>query len=81
MIEADEVCGELLALPFTLLIVLHRLHEVRLPIEDLRNNPSVFTPNWVFRHHRRWWVHRAISFPWFFGCVYGLFLLCAATTN
>lgn len=58
---------------------LYRLHEMRLPIEDLRNTPPVFTPNWAFRQHRQWWAHRAVSFPWFFGCVYGLFLLWAAT--
>ncbi|SDH69283.1 MULTISPECIES: hypothetical protein [unclassified Nitrosomonas] len=58
---------------------LYRLHEMQLPIEDLRNEPSVFRPNWAFRQRRQWWAHRAVSFPWFFGCVYGLFLLWAAT--
>lgn len=58
---------------------LHRLHETKLPIEDFSNAPPVFIPNWAFRQHRRWWAHRAISFPWFFGCVYSLFLLWAVT--
>jgi hypothetical protein len=51
---------------------LHKLHETQQPIEDLSNEPPVFKPNWAFRQHRQWWAHRAVSFPWFFGCVYGL---------
>lgn len=62
-----------------LLTGLHRLHETQQPIEDLRNKPPVFKPNWAFRQHRQWWAHRAISFPWFFGCVYGLFFIWAVT--
>lgn len=58
---------------------LYRLHETQQPIEDRQNDPQVFTPNWAFRQHRQWWAHRAVSFPWFFGCVYGLFLLWALT--
>ncbi|SDW04369.1 hypothetical protein [Nitrosomonas communis] len=58
---------------------LYRLDEMRLPIEDVRNNPPIFAPNWAFRQRRQWWARRAISFPWFFGCVYGLFLLWATT--
>lgn len=58
---------------------LYRLHETRQPIEDLRNEPPAFKPNWAFRQHRQWWAHRAVSFPWFFGCVYGLFLIWAVT--
>lgn len=58
---------------------LYRLHETRQPIEDQRNDPPVFVPNWAFRQHRQWWAHRAVSFPWFFGCVYGVFLLWALT--
>ncbi|MGA6829331.1 hypothetical protein ACO9S2_17205 [Nitrospira sp. NS4] len=60
-----------------LLTGLHQLHESRQPIENLRNEPTVFTPNWAFRQHRQWWAHRAVSFPWFFGCVYGVFLIWA----
>ena len=62
-----------------LLTTVYRLHEARQPIEDYRNQPPVFEPNWAFRQHRQWWAHRAVSFPWFFGSVYGLFLLWAAT--
>lgn len=54
---------------------LYRLHEARQPVEDLRNEPPVFKPNWAFRQHRQWWAHRSVSFPWFFGAVYGLFLI------
>jgi hypothetical protein len=58
---------------------LYRLHEARQPVEDLRNEPPVFKPNWAFRQHRQWWGHRSVSFPWFFGCVYGLFFIWALT--
>ena len=58
---------------------LYQLHEARRPIEDHRNEPPVFKPNWAFRQHRQWWAHRAVSFPWFFGSVYGLFFLWATT--
>jgi hypothetical protein len=58
---------------------LDRLHEARQPIEDRRNDPPVFKPNWAFRQHRQWWAHRAVSFPWFFGFVYGVFLVWAVT--
>jgi hypothetical protein len=56
---------------------LYRLHEARQPVEGLRNEPPVFKPNWAFRQHRQWWAHRSVSFPWFFGAVYGLFLIWA----
>jgi hypothetical protein len=56
---------------------LYQLHETRKSIENQENEPTVFTPNWAFRQHRQWWAHRAISFPWFFGCVYGVFLIWA----
>lgn len=58
---------------------LYRLHETQQMIEDPRNEPPVFKPNWAFRQHRQWWAHRAVSFPWFFGCVYGLFFIWAVT--
>jgi hypothetical protein len=62
-----------------LIMGLYRLHETRQMIEDPRNEPPVFKPNWAFRQHRQWWAHRAVSFPWFFGCVYGLFFIWAVT--
>lgn len=58
-----------------LVTALYQLHETRQPIEDPRNVPPVFVPNWAFRQHRQWWAHRAVSFPWFFGSVYGAFLV------
>ena len=58
---------------------LRRLHEIRQPIEDQRNEPTVFEPNWAFRQHRQWWAHRAISFPWFFGSVYAVLLVWSVT--
>lgn len=62
-----------------LLTSIYQLHETRQSIEDRRNEPPVFQPNWAFRQHRQWWAHRAISFPWFFGFVYCAFLLWVAT--
>jgi hypothetical protein len=58
---------------------LYQLHETRKPIQDPRNEPPVFLPNWAFRQHRQWWAHRAVSFPWFFGSVYGVFFVWAGT--
>ena len=55
----------------------YHLHEAQRPIEDARNQPPLFEPAWAFRQHRGWWAHRAVSFPWFFGLVYSLFLLWA----
>ena len=62
-----------------LMTCLRLLHEVRQPIVDRRNEPTVFEPNWAFRQHRQWWAHRAISFPWFFGSVYALLLVWSVT--
>lgn len=58
---------------------LYRLREHRETIVDETNEPRLFEPSWAFRQHRQWWAHRAISFPWFFGTVYGLFLLWGLT--
>lgn len=58
---------------------LYRLREHRETIVDQSNEPNAFEPSWAFRQHRQWWAHRAISFPWFFGTVYGLFLLWGVT--
>jgi hypothetical protein len=60
-----------------LLTSAYQLHETRQSIEDPDNEPPVFEPNWAFRQHRQWWAHRAVSFPWFFGSVYSLFLIWA----
>ncbi len=62
-----------------LMTSLRQLHEIQHPIEDQRNEPTVFVPNWAFRQHRQWWAHRAISFPWFFGSVYTLLLVYSVT--
>lgn len=58
---------------------LYRLREHRETIVDQSNEPRSFEPPWAFRRHRQWWAHRAVSFPWFFGTVYGLFLLWGLT--
>ncbi|HXZ84701.1 MAG TPA: hypothetical protein VEI82_04340 [Myxococcota bacterium] len=57
---------------------IYQLHERRLPVRDPRNEPQVFEPNWAFRQRRRWWAHRAVSFPFFFACVYAVFLFWTA---
>lgn len=44
-------------------------------LKDDRNIPPAFYPNWALRVHRQWWARRAVSFPLFFGIIYGLFLL------
>ena len=51
------------------------LREQHEPLSEPDNEPPLFAPNWAFRTHRQWWAHRAVSFPLFFGSVYGLFLL------
>ena len=58
---------------------LYRLREHHETIVDETNEPRSFEPSWAFRQHRQWWAHRAISFPWFFGTVHGLFLLWGLT--
>lgn len=58
---------------------LYRIREHRETIVEETNEPRTFEPSWAFRQHRQWWAHRAISFPWFFGTVYGLFLLWGLT--
>lgn len=54
---------------------LYRLREHQASITDNRNEPRTFAPSWAFRQHRQWWTHRAVSFPWYFGTVHGLFLV------
>ena len=54
---------------------LYRIREHHETIVEETNEPRFFEPSWAFRQHRQWWAHRAISFPWFFGTVYALFLL------
>ena len=58
---------------------LYRLREHHETIVDETNEPRSFEPSWAFRQHRQWWAHRAISFPWVFGTVHGLFLLWGLT--
>jgi hypothetical protein len=54
---------------------LYRLKHREGTIKDKDNDPAIFHSNWALRQHRQWWAHRAISFPLFFGIIYGLFLL------
>lgn len=54
---------------------LYRLKHRDESIKDKDNDPTIFHSNWAIRQHRQWWAHRAISFSFFFGIIYGLFLL------
>ena len=58
---------------------LYTIRERHESLEDAVNEPATFHPNWAFRQHRQWWAHRETSFPWFFGFVYGLFLIWSGT--
>ncbi len=58
-----------------LLSGLHWLRQRHEPWAEPGNDPPTFQPTWAFRTHRQWWAHRAVSFPLFFGSVYGLFLV------
>ncbi|HUL10675.1 MAG TPA: hypothetical protein VLU73_00665 [Methylococcaceae bacterium] len=53
---------------------LYRLRQLQESLHDEGNDPPVFRPNWALRQHRKWWTHRAISFPLFFGIIYGLLI-------
>ncbi len=54
---------------------LHRFRDSHEPLKDNHNDPQVLHPNWATRQQRQWWAHREISFPLFFGGIYGLFLI------
>ena len=54
---------------------LHRFRDRHESLKDEQNDPPVLHPNWATRQHRQWWAHREISFPLFFGGIYGLFLI------
>src|SRR5579863_1351357 len=54
---------------------LHQLKNQTKFILDANNDPPVFHTTWALRQHRQWWAHRAVSFPLFFGIIYGFFLL------
>jgi hypothetical protein len=54
---------------------LNRLKHGEESITDKENDPISFRSNWAVRQHRQWWAHRAVSFPLFFGIIYGLLLV------
>jgi hypothetical protein len=58
---------------------LHRFRDERAPLEDPQNDPPTLHPPWAIRQHRQWWARREVSFPFFFGIVYGLLLIWAVT--
>ncbi len=58
-----------------LFVDLHRFRDRQEPLEDKANDPSVMRAPWVLRQQRQWWAHRAVTFPLFFGTIYGLFLI------
>lgn len=61
------------------------LHKLREGQDSLVNTsatsaaPAKFQTTWALRTQRQWWAHRAISFPWFFGSVYAVFLIWSLT--
>ena len=57
-----------------LFVDLHRFRDQHMPIEQPGCDPPTISPSWAIRQHRQWWARREISFPLFFGIVYGLFL-------
>lgn len=58
---------------------LYRFRDEREPLQDAGNDPPLLRPTWAIRMHRQWWARRAVSFPLFFGIVYGLLLIWAVT--
>lgn len=62
-----------------LFVDLHRYRDQHESLEDKENDPPFVHPNWALRRHRQWWARREISFPIFFGIVYGLFLTWSLT--
>jgi hypothetical protein len=59
----------------TLFVDMHRFRDQHTPLEQCHSDPPTVHPSWAVRQHRRWWARREISFPLFFGLVYGLFVL------
>ena len=62
-----------------LFVDLHRFRDQHMPLEQPGCDPPTVSPTWAIRQHRQWWARREISFPLFFGIVYGLFLLWGMT--
>jgi hypothetical protein len=62
-----------------LFVNLHRYRDQHQSLEDKENDPPALHSNWALRQHRQWWARREISFPLFFGIVYGLFLAWSLT--
>jgi len=58
-----------------LFVDLQRFRDQHQPLQNEQNRPPTLHPNWATKQHRQWWAHREISFPFFFGSVYVLFLI------
>jgi hypothetical protein len=58
---------------------LHQFRDRRTALRDQGNDPCVLEPNWAICQHRQWWARREISFPYFFGSVYGVLFIWATT--
>jgi hypothetical protein len=58
-----------------LFVDLHRYRDCQESLRNVENDPPTIQPHWALRQHRQWWARREISFPLFFGMVYGLFLV------
>jgi len=62
-----------------LFVDLHRYRDEHASLEEQENDPPAVHPTWALRQHRQWWARREVSFPLFFGIVYGLFLTWSLT--
>jgi hypothetical protein len=59
----------------TLFVDMHRFRDQHTPLEQGGSDLPTVYPSWAIRQHRQWWARREISFPLFFGLVYGLFIV------
>jgi hypothetical protein len=62
-----------------LFVDLYRFRNQKEVLHDEASIPSEFKPNWLLRQHRQWWARRAVSFPVYFGIIYGVFLIWSVT--
>ncbi|OFW41931.1 MAG: hypothetical protein A3J28_01505 [Acidobacteria bacterium RIFCSPLOWO2_12_FULL_60_22] len=62
-----------------LFVDLYRFRDQKEALKNEENIPPAFEPNWILRQHRQWWARRAVSFPVYFGIIYGVFLIWSVT--
>ena len=62
-----------------LFVDLYRFRDQKEALRDEASIPAEFKPTWLLRQHRQWWARRAVSFPVYFGIIYGVFLIWGVT--